>query len=257
MSNQSLLRYNVFGTRFSCLDLIGGLEKIKSCDFSSPKYICFPSTGGISKAYKDDNLKSIFNNSFITFADGKFTEFYAKLKGESSLKNVSGLDLLDKLLDEKKISHYFYGLTDDNLQELILKIKADHHNANVIGYKAPPWVELKDIPKNEQIMRDFNDINFLKPDILWVAISNPKQDYLMHHYVNHLEHGIMLGVGAVLMYKAGLMRKGPIWIKKIGMRWFFKMFEQPRRYFINVIPNLCFFLYLVIKHDFLGMKINE
>ena len=106
-------------------------------------------------------------------------------------------------------------------------------------------------------MSDIQHINSLKPDIIWVAITNPKQDYLMYHYVDQLDKGIMLGVGAVLMYKAGLMKKGPPWVKKIGMRWFVKMFEQPKRYLINGIPNMVFFGYLVIKHDFFGQKLDK
>jgi len=256
MTNKNLSRFNVFGTRFSCLDLSSGLDRIKRLDFSGSKYICFPSTAGVSKAYKDAQLRSILNNSFITFADGKFTEFYARLKGEVNLKSVSGLDLLNFLLNTK-LSHYFYGLSQQNLDKLKKKIKVNHPKANILGYKAPPWVDLNNIPNNEQIKKDIKAIDFLKPDLIWVAMSNPKQEYLMYHYVGQLERGIMLGVGAVLLYKAGVMRKGPRWVKKIGMRWFIKMFGQPKRYFTNVIPNFAFFIYLVIKHDFLNMKMDK
>ena len=113
-------RLNIFGTQFSCLDLDEGIQRILNFDYSQSSYICFPSTGFISEAYNDHKLREIYNNSYITFADGKFTEYYAKLKGCTKLKNVSGYWLMDRLL-QMEFTHYFYGCNEKDLN--ILKDK--------------------------------------------------------------------------------------------------------------------------------------
>ena len=252
MSNNQ--RFNVFGTYISCIEKRSTFENLANRIITNPGYLSFPDTNVVAKAYKDDKLKTILNSSLITFTDGKFTEFYARLKGEKKIKNISGYDLLERLLNSGK-SHFFYGLNQQQLNKLEAVISKEHPNANVLGYKSPPFLKLNEIVKSERIKEDIAEINSLKPDFIWIGISSPKQDYLMAHYVNQLDQGIMVGVGAVLLYKAGLVKKGPQWVKNIGMRWLYRFVQEPERVWKKgSIKNILFFVYLVIKHDIFRIK---
>lgn len=246
-------RFNIFGTRFSCLDLLGGYRAILEYDFLKPGYVCFPSIGLIVEANNNDDLQEIYNKSFITFADGKISEFYARLKGNKKTKNVSGFDLLNLLL-KSNLSHYFYGLNGDDLTIFKQKIKSNFPDANILGFKSPPWIKSDTIYPDQYIQSDINQINSLKPDLVWIGISSPKQDYLMKSYVKHLNYGLMLGVGAVFLYQAGLVKIGPRWIKKIGLRWVVRLVQEPSRLWKRIISGIICFLYLVYKHDILLIK---
>lgn len=249
-------RFIVFGTGFSRVEKIEILKKLKDDRFIKPNYLSFPDSNVVAIAYGNKKLRSILNNSMITFMDGKITEIYARLKGEKKIRNISGYDLLEYLLRSKK-SHYFYGLNEQELNKLKEAIIKDHPDANVLGYKSPPFLKLDEIENSDRIRMDIADINRLKPDFIWVGISSPKQDYLMAHYVNQIDHGIMIGVGAVLLYKAGLVNKGPQWIKNIGMRWFFRFIQEPKRVWKKgSMKNIIIFIFLVIKHDILRIKMK-
>lgn len=250
-------RFNVFGTHFSCIEKRSTFENMAKKNSTDPGYLSFPDTNVVAKAYKDEKLRSILNNSLITFTDGKFTEFYARLKGEKKIKNISGYDLLEHLLNSNK-SHFFYGLNQKQLNKLETVINREHPNANVKGYKSPPFLSLNEIESSNKIKEDIAEINSLKPDFIWIGISSPKQDYLMGHYVNQLDQGIMVGVGAVLLYRAGLVNKGPQWVKDLGLRWIVRFFQEPKRIWAKgSIKNIFFFIYLILKHDILRFKLKK
>lgn len=252
MINQS--RFNVFGIQFTVTNLHESIRYIEAGKLPVKGYISFPSTDVVSKATKDSYLRSILNNSIITFTDGKFTEFYARLKGMNKIQSVSGYDLLDYLLNTKA-THYFYGLNPNELKLLEERINVENPNSIILGYKSPPFLEINEINDNKEIQSDIKEINSLRPDFIWIGISSPKQDYLMSYYQKDLDKGIMVGVGAVLLYKAGLVNKGPQWIKDIGMRWLVRFVQEPVRVWKKrSLQNIIFFVYLIIKHDIFKVK---
>ena len=244
---------HIYGTNISNTNPEEVLDLIERYNFKKPDYICFPSTNVIAKAYKNKRFQETLNRAFLTLPDGKFTEIYGRMKGYQNIKTISGFWLMSKLL-ETDLSHFFYGVDDKILGLLKKKIETDYPNANVLGYKEPPFVEEENIEDNSIINQDFIQINQLKPDIIWIGISNIKQDFLMNHYVTKLDHGLLIGVGAVFLYMAGIVNKGPEWIKKLGLRWLVRLVQEPRKEFPKTVPSLLLFLRLfcteVLKNIF-------
>jgi len=250
---KTLDRVNIFGTKFSVVDLELATKFLTMNTFDKPEYFCFPSTDTISKAYKDNTLQNIINGSCIVFTDGKITEYYLRIKGIRGVKNVSGYWLMENLL-KTNLRHFFYGCDDLVLTKLKKQLLLKHPDANIIGFKAPPMVNLSNIYFNNQIIKDFEEINKMKPDVIWIGLSTPKQDYLMFNYKNYLDKGVMLGVGAVFLYQAGIVNKGPEWIKKLGLRWLVRLLQNPLWIIKTKVPGYFYFFYLIIKHDILRIR---
>lgn len=251
-------RIDIFGTKFSNVDIDLAVGFLTNNQFNQPGYVCFPSTSSVSRAYKNTDFQNILNNSLLTVADGKFTEYYARAKGHKPIKNISGYWLLERLLDTN-LKHFFYGCDDETLEKLKSNIEARFPNANVLGYMAPPFVEVGEIKNNPQIIKDFAKINNLKPDLIWIGISGLKQDHMMYNYKNNLDQGIMLGVGAVFLYHAGVIKKGPEILKKLALRWVYRIIQEPVRILKKnvAIPGIFGFIFLILKHDFLKIKTKK
>lgn len=237
-------RINIFGLHFSNTNIEDALNKIFNNNFSHPKYICFPSTNTISKAYQNTFFQKILNEAFLTVPDGKITELYARIKGFKKIETTSGYWLMDALL-KSNLTHYFYGADDYTLSLLKQNIEIKYPNSKVLGYKSPPFIDLDEIEKSSKIKEDILDINKLKPDLIWIGISTVKQDYLMYYHIKQLNHGLMFGVGAVFLYMAGTVKKGPEWVKKLGLRWVLRLIQEPKRLFKSTFPSILFFLKLV------------
>lgn len=196
------------------------------------KYICFPDLYNILRANENKYLREIYNNSSLTLPDGKPSQFLLKLKGYKS-ETISGYWLCKKLL-RTNLSHYFYGSLPENLILLEKYFRHNYPNAKILGFKSPPILSEYEIFDNKKITSDLNEIKLLKPDIIWIGISSPKQDFLMDIYKFNREGTVMIGVGAVFDYFAGNARMGPEWIKKIGLRWLYQLIISPRRYYYRL-----------------------
>ena len=243
--NKEPNRIDVYGLRFSNINQSKTLSKILNNDFTIPKYICFPSTNLVSKAYFNKKLQRIFNDAWLTLPDGQGTEFYARFKGFKKLGMTSGYTLMNQLLDTG-LTHYFYGVDNITLENMIKNIKKKYPKSKVIGYKSPPIFDIDEIDSNNIIKNDIEIINNLKPDIIWIGVSNVKQDYLMDKYYKELNHGLMIGVGAVFIYMAGKIDRGPDWIKKLALRWVLRIFQQPSEGY-KTLPSTIFFILLFLK----------
>lgn len=244
---------DLYGVKFSIVNPNNALKAITGYSNNKPGYVCFPSTNIVAKARKDKTFQSILNNAYLTVPDGQVTQMYAKLKGIDELKTTSGFWLLKKLL-ETELTHYFYGTDIETLSKIKEKIKSEFPNANVLGYKPPPIISIDDIADNKTIEDDMRKINAMSPDLIWIGLTNIKQDYLMSQYLNKLDKGLMLGVGAVFLYFAGKVKMGPVWMKKLGIRWIYRIIQEPRRQMKNTVPSVLQFIWLFFKFDILKIK---
>ena len=247
------MRTGILGIKISVLDQDATIQMLRDYNYSSTNYICLPDLSVLVAAQKDPDLRKILNDSLLTLPDGKYIEFMGRMKGISTLRTVSGYWLIRALLNSD-LSHYFYGSDPVSMKSLINNIKADFPGARIAGYASPPVLRAEEIKDNILIEKDIQEINLLKPDIVWIGISSPKQDYLAYYFHKHLNHGLMIGVGGVFDYLAETRRKSPEWIKKIGFRWLYRLMHEPRRLWKKYFNTLTGFTQVIFKKGYSGIK---
>lgn len=242
-------RIKIIDIHVNQINLESTVEYIQRYDFSIPGYICLPDMSVFANALKDNTLKNILNNSKLTLADGKPLEIIAKLKGQKNISTISGYWLIKKLM-VPEIKHFFYGPTKNTNLKVITNLKLEFPACNIVGSITPPFVELNQIENNKKIIENIDYINSKKPDIIWVGVSSPKQDYIMHYFHKHLNQGLMIGVGGVLDYLSGTHKISPEWIKMIGLRWLYRLCQEPKRlwkkYFNTVLIIIQYFFHKYI-----------
>lgn len=245
--------FKIFNVKINTVTLESAIQIISNYDFNNPGYICLPDINLIVNAVKNQSIMNYLNNSTFTFPDGKPIEFYAKMKGLKNISTVSGYWLIKYLLNTN-LTHYFYGTNIDTLNKMKHSFAQSNYNENkIMGYKAPPKLMLGDIQNNFIISKDIENINSLKPDIIWVGLSSPKQDELMHFFHDNLNHGLMVGVGAVFDYIANPNKFSPEWMKRLSIRWLYRLLQNPIRVSKKIFVSFPYFFYLIIK-DFIDRK---
>jgi N-acetylglucosaminyldiphosphoundecaprenol N-acetyl-beta-D-mannosaminyltransferase len=218
----------LFGILFAVTNLKECSDFIDSVEKAPSRYICLPDMYVVSCAYQDEKLRSILNSSFLTLPDGKPIQFLGRINGIQGIQTVSGYWLIMELM-KKDLRHYFYGGNPETVEILCRNLRMKFPDAEIAGYKSPPLLSLDNIENNPVLSEDFMEIRKINPDIIWLGISSPKQDYLAYHYHTMLDHGIIIAVGGVFDYIAGKSKKSPEWMKKIGLRWLFRLIQEPKR----------------------------
>lgn len=245
----NLPKIEVLGIKFNYAPEKDITDFLMKYDYSNSNYICFPSTDTLALADKNSTLKTILNNTLLTLIDGKVTEVIARLKGKKA-KVVSAYNLLDSLL-QSNLSHYFYGLGEKDLEVFKSKINKKYPNANILGFKSPPFIGLEEIQNNKVINADFEEIKSLKPNIVWLGISTPKQDYIAYYNHNSLDKGLIICIGAVFLYMADLVNPGPKWVKNLGVKWLYRLAQEPRRLWKHTVTTTFDFFKLLVKRIFI------
>lgn len=221
-------KFDFFGVSISATNLSDTITLINSYDFSQPNYVCFPDTYVVALSQKKETLQTILNNALLTLPDGKPSVIFGKKQGHKNIDTVSGYWLCKAFLDSS-LSHYFLGSTEERLQKMMTRIGELHPKAQIAGYSSPSFVTEQEAFTTTPFQDEFEKINTLKPDLIWIGMSSPKQDYVMHNHLPLLKHGLMLGVGGVFDYLSGEVEKSPEWVKRIGLRWLWRLAKEPKR----------------------------
>lgn len=89
-------------------------------------------------------------------------------------------------------------------------------------------------------------ISKLKPDIIWVGLSTPKQELFMHEYLPLLNTHLMIGVGAAFDILTGNIRSAPSWMQKMSMEWLYRLIQEPKRLWKRYLINNPLFIYNIL-----------
>lgn len=243
-----MTKENLFDINISPVNLEIVRDKILNYNFNRPTYSCFLDMSVVARATRDKKLRHIIEQSYFSLPDGKPIETLLRLKGNKQCKTVSGFWLMHTLF-KTDLKHFFYGSSDPILKKMIEKVSIDYPKAKIVGSKSPPFFKnVGEIEANVILQKDIEYINNIKPDLIWIGISSPKQDYLMAYLKEKIEFGHMLGVGAVFDYMAGTHKLSPEWIKKLGLRWLYRLFQDPRRLWKKYVFTFWYiFIYLLKK----------
>lgn len=224
----------------SFLDLIITLasEKVSS-------YICIANVHMFIEAHNDKNFIQIIKKANIVTPDGMPLTWGLYLLNGIKQERVSGMDLLPDLLNvviKNNLSVYFYGGSSALLDRTDIFLKDKFPLLNVAGFYSPPFRELTP-EHNKQII---DEINFSNANIVFVILGCPKQEKWMGAMKGKI-NACMIGIGGALPVMVGLQKRAPKWMQKLGMEWFFRLCQEPRRLFRRYLITNTFFFYLLFK----------
>ena len=225
----AIMKVNVLGVGISVLNLPSALAAIAGAVKARRKgYICVTGVHGVMEAQDDAAFKAILNNAFLCTPDGMPMVWAGKLSRHRGMSRVYGPDLMLDVCawsEKSGCRHFFYGGADGVAELLAEKLKARFPGLIVAGTFTPPFRAL-DAAEEKQLQER---IRGLKPDILWVGLSTPKQEKFMAEYLPKLDVTLMLGVGAAFDFHSGRVRQAPRWMQRSGLEWFYRLCSEPRR----------------------------
>ena len=235
-----LKSYTVGGVQVSCVDPTLAVDIFFQLALSRiGGYIAVRDANGIVESQKDTRLRDIINSARMTLPDGMPIVWIGKLKNVP-VQRVTGAKFVESVMSDpraRQIKHYFYGGQMENTSRVVaLARKLLGENA-VAGWHAPPIRPSGTIEDNSVIAQ----IAATQPNIIWVGLSTPKQEYWMANHTAHFPNTILVGVGAAFDFIAGTRRRAPVFIQRIGCEWLFRVIQEPKRLlprYMRVVPGM-------------------
>jgi N-acetylglucosaminyldiphosphoundecaprenol N-acetyl-beta-D-mannosaminyltransferase len=93
-------------------------------------------------------------------------------------------------------------------------------------------------------------INAMKPDILLVSLTAPKQDIWIAENLEKLDTHIAIGIGGAFEVAAGMIQRAPLWMQKSGLEWFYRFLQEPKRMYRRYFVEAPVFIPLILKQRF-------
>jgi N-acetylglucosaminyldiphosphoundecaprenol N-acetyl-beta-D-mannosaminyltransferase len=239
------MRAELFDIKIDLLTIRQTLEKIELLiDKKIPSHVIGVNADKINLIMENKEIRDIVNRCHIVNADGQSMVLAGRLFGLPVPERVAGIDLMIELLkiaNEKNYRIAFIGAKTAVLEKMIKNIRADYRNINISysrnGYfSREEWDEIGDC------------LMSCRPDIVFVGITSPLKEYVIDYWVENKKiKSVFIGVGGSFDVLAGEIPRAPIWVQKIGMEWFFRMANEPRRLFKRYFFGNSKFIFLVFK----------
>lgn len=123
----------------------------------------------------------------------------------------------------------------------------------VIGAHSPSYGFEKNEPECEEIV---NMVNKSGATVLVVGAGGVKQEIWLAKYRHMMPHvKLFMALGATIDFEAGNVRRAPVFVRKIGMEWLFRLLMEPKRMYRRYLVNdPVFFTYFA--KQLLGKYVN-
>ena len=190
-------------------------------------YVCISTVHMVMESYDEPKFAEKVNGADLIITDGMPLVWMQKLQGAKNAKRVRGTDLMLLLLEyaeKNNLKIGFYGGKQEVIDSILERAERDFPKLQIVYAYSPPFRTLTE-NEDAEIIREINDS---ETQILFVGLGCPKQENWMSAHKNELQ-AVMLGVGASFDFYAGYVKESPEWLGRIGLEWFYRLTQEPRR----------------------------
>jgi len=212
----------------------------------APEYVVTPNAQHILTLQKDAHFREIYRNAFLVVPDGVSLLWAAKFLQTPLKGRVNGTDLFERLCAiaaEKELKIFLLGGRPGASQKAKETLQSRYPGLNIVGIHCPPY----GFESNPAELALINaNIKAAAPHILFVGLGAPKQEYWI--YANYQELGVPISVGIGVSFElvADMVKRAPVWMRKRGLEWFFRLIVEPRRLWQRYIVGNPHFILLVL-----------
>lgn len=210
----------------------------------------------ILAAYKNEQVKNIYNNADYVLCDGTPVKWAAQFLGTPIKERITGLDLLPDLVEyaaKENFSLFLLGASP-GVGELLKKAILNRFpNCTIKGIYVPPFMASFSEEENNKMLAAVHNAN---ADIVLVSLTAPKQDIWIHQNRAKLPPAIYIGIGGAFEVMAGLAKRSPKWMHNAGLEWFYRLVQEPKRMYRRYLIEAPLFIPLILRQKLLNKPNN-
>ena len=246
--NQIIPRANILGVGISAISLSEAVQTIGHWIAHSERhYINVCTVHTVMECFYNEKLREIVNHSSMATPDGMPLVWLARYYGFHETTRVYGPDLMMEFCKYSVASgyrHFFYGGGTGVAQELAEVLTVRLPGFQVVGSHSPPFRNVGEMEESSVI----EEINATNPDIIWVGLGTPKQDFWVSNHRPILNAPVLIAVGAAFDFHTGRIRQAPKWIQKYGLEWLFRLSVEPKRLaYRYLVYNPLFIMHILLQ----------
>ena len=109
------------------------------------------------------------------------------------------------------------------IDDVVDKLRQDFEGINILGFRNG----YINTDKERNLL--IKDISEKKPDVVFVAMGSPKQEFIMDELMR-VHPAIYQGLGGSFDVYTGRVKRAPFWWQKHNLEFLYRFLKQPQRY---------------------------
>jgi N-acetylglucosaminyldiphosphoundecaprenol N-acetyl-beta-D-mannosaminyltransferase len=215
-----------------------------------PVYFITANLNYVMLTHQNALLREVSNRAAFVVADGITLVWASRWKGTPLPERVTGADLIYGLCDlaaRRGYGIFLLGGAPGVGEAAARNLAERYAGLRVVGVESPPFRNLSANETEAFLTR----IRLARPDILFVALTQPKGELWLAAHVEELGVPVCANVGAAFDFAAGRVRRAPRWIQRIALETPFRIIQEPRRLTPRYTRNALFLIRMIL-HDARG-----
>jgi len=203
-------------------------------------WVVTPNLDHLRRCHCDLEYARTIRKADLRVADGMPLVWASKLQGTPLPERVTGSNLILSLsaaLSREYRKVFLLGGNPAIADEAAEVMTKKYPGLIVAGTYCPAFGFERD---PSQIWEISNRLVAASPDVVFVGLGSPKQEYLMMDLFGLLPRTWWLGVGISFSFVAGRIKRAPRWMQRTGLEWVHRLCQEPyrlaRRYLIDDMP---------------------
>ncbi len=250
---QNKPRLNFFGALIDPLTMDETLKAVSGIiEQRKPTQHVVVNVAKLVMMQKDAGLREVVNSCGLINADGQGIVWGAKLLGLSIPERVAGIDLFTHIVaqaPQKNYRLYFLGAREEVVTKVIKHFQSKYPDLSVAGYRNGYF-------KAEDEASIVDEIRNSKADALFVAMNSPQKEIFLNKYTAAMDVPFVMGVGGSFDVIAGVTKRAPVWMQKMGLEWFYRFLCEPGRMWRRYLVSNSVFLWMLCKAWVTGKKVH-
>ena len=219
------MKQDVLGLQFDNVTMDEAVARAKELlEMPGASIVVTPNAEIGYEALHDAQFRALLNGAELVLPDGAGVVLAAKLRKTPLKQKVAGVDFADRLLGvlaETGKTLYLLGGKPGIAELAAQKMVEKHPGLHICG--AADGYFKEETPVIEKI-------NAVKPDVLFVCVGAPKQEFFMNAHRDELDVRLMAGLGGSLDAFAGTVKRAPKWMIRCNLEWLYRLVKEPKRF---------------------------
>ena len=233
----------IFGCRIDRLTYATALERVRSFMASSrPHQIVTANPLMLMDARLDQELTEVINAADMVVPESSGIRWASQQLGTPLDVFLPGIDLflgMCRMANEDGLSVFLLGAEPGVADKAAVSLRGNFPELHIAGTHHGYFAS----PQEEAAVVEI--IRALCPDMLFVAMSVPKQEKWIRSHLDELNVPVVMGVGGSFDVISGRLRRAPLWMREFGLEWLFRTLQQPWR--INRLLRLPLFVWKILR----------
>ena len=239
------VRVDFMGSPLDTYTFQGAVEEIarRMRQKASTSLVNFLNVAKVVKARSSPELREILWDGDLVLADGKPLLPFGRGLGLRVPERIAGVDLMMELVkvsSREGFRIYLLGAKRDVLEACCRNLERLHPGLVIAGCRDGYF-------RPGEVDQVIEEINQARPDILFVGMGTPQKERFAFEHRKKLRVPVVQGSGGTFDVIAGITKRAPRWMQAMGLEWFYRVLQEPRRLFWRYFSTNLAFLLLFVR----------